>query len=65
MGSQGDGTVQFLCKGVEGMEAAAAVLANDFGLDTIRVVIPSAHAAAAAEAATSTSVSVASLESMT
>ena len=33
------GTVQFLCKGGEGMEAAAEVLARDFGLATIRLVI--------------------------
>lgn len=40
VGSQGDGTVQFLCKGSEGMEAAAEVLARDLGLATLRVVIP-------------------------
>ena len=42
VGSQGDGTVQFLCRGAEGMEAAAEVLARDFGLSHIlRVVVPS------------------------
>ena len=40
MGSQGDGTVQFLCRGQEGMEAVGEVLDRDFGLATIHVVIP-------------------------
>lgn len=40
VGSQGDGTVQFLCRGAEGAKATADVLAKDFGLTTMHVVIP-------------------------
>ena len=40
VGSQGDGTAQFLCKGRAGQEAVVAALEADFGLHTIRLHIP-------------------------
>ena len=40
VGSQGDGTVQFLCRGVEGQAAAARILREDLGLHTIVLSIP-------------------------
>lgn len=41
VGSQGDGTVQLLCRGEAGMAGCEEVLRRDFGLvHTIRLVIP-------------------------
>lgn len=52
VGSQGDGTVQFLCRGAEGQAAAEAILRNELGLHTIRLTLqPSRPAALPAEAA--------------
>ena len=39
VGSQGDGTVQFLCKGEAGQKQAAAILRGDLGLTTLMLTI--------------------------
>ena len=40
VGSQGDGSVQFVCDGEAGAEACAETLRRKFGLRAVRIVIP-------------------------
>jgi len=39
VGSQGDGTVQFLCKGEAGLKQAASILRDELGLTTLTLTI--------------------------
>ena len=49
VGSQGDGTVQFLCKGEAGQKQAAAILRGDLGLTTLTLTIGPAGVTTGAE----------------